>query len=527
MLYAPEDRDNARRNVQRYTWAREECEAVVARCRPWLQRSDAEIWSLVSGQGVPRGIHVNPDLGCPRCGRQVYECAGNYPWIVTLARLWKLECPSCGAVWPENDFAALHTSGLAAGGVFDPARADRTLLCAEPGQAPQHESGAVAVDDGLGWVDPAGNRWWFVAYYAHYCIWKELPAAAADLARAHLLTGDADHAHKALLILARIADVYPAMDLAPYSEMGLYNSHGGTGQGRIQGCIWETGLASGLADSWAMVEHALDGDAELVEFLTAQEPRWGAARPGDAPRNTVASIRSHVQNNLLREFISSCRDGRIRGNERRIGHQIVVDHGHFRDGRTQKLPHFFSQPRYVDELNVEGALPRVGQHLPRQLGGSIGSDLDLLHIAARRRLLRQPRQSQAGVAQHTDKQIIEVMRNPPRKHSQTLQLLRVPDLLLQMPLPFLGPLAFRYVANDPTKARACTLRVPHQRDRNLEHDRAAVPPHDRPVRQLHGLAGPIDPVEGPVDTVKSSSVRVVVAIDKAEHLLFRVPENAA
>ena len=113
--------------------------------------------------------------------------------------------------------------------------------------------GAIAVDDGMGWIDESGNRWWFVAYYSHYCTWTELPEAALALGEAYLYTGDAAYAHKGAVILDRIADVYPDMDLTPYSDLGLYNSHGGTGMGRIKGCIWENGMAETLSLAYDMI----------------------------------------------------------------------------------------------------------------------------------------------------------------------------------------------------------------------------------------------------------------------------------
>ncbi|MBT4496185.1 MAG: hypothetical protein HOC74_00600 [Gemmatimonadetes bacterium] len=311
MLYTPEEIANARRNAQSCDWAKAELDALLEKCRPWIDRSNDEIWSLITGQAIPRGIHVNPDLGCPSCGRAVYECAGNYPWKISLDRPWKLECPSCGEIWPKNDFAAFHESGLGPGGVFYRDRADESLLFnCEHADASDPLRG-YAVDDGMGWVDEEENRWWFISFYSHYCTWGELPAGASSLATAYLYTGERSYAHKAALILDRIADVYPAMDLTPYSEMGLYNSHGGTGKGRLQGCIWETMIATRLSRAWGMVCDAVDGDAELVDFLSVKAQQWGI----ENDKSTPARVRENVETNLLREFICSCRDRRISGNE--------------------------------------------------------------------------------------------------------------------------------------------------------------------------------------------------------------------
>jgi hypothetical protein len=74
--------EQARENVSRYPWARDLADQAMAASQPFVDRTDEELWSLVTGQQVPRGIHVNPDLGCPSCGRRVYEEHGNYPWIL-------------------------------------------------------------------------------------------------------------------------------------------------------------------------------------------------------------------------------------------------------------------------------------------------------------------------------------------------------------------------------------------------------------------------------------------------------------
>ena len=135
----------------------------------------------------------------------------------------------------------------------------------------------------------------------------KLPAAALALGTAYLYTGDGRYAHKGALLLDRIADLYPAMDLTPYSEMGLQNSHGGTGRGRIKGCIWETGVAAALARAWDAVSAGIEGDEELARFLYGQAAQWGIT----ADKSSIERIRRHVEDGLLREFIASCRDRRI------------------------------------------------------------------------------------------------------------------------------------------------------------------------------------------------------------------------
>ncbi len=357
-LYTPEEMNNARRNIERYAWARAERDTAIETCAPYMARSDGEIWDLITGQSIPRGIHVNPDLGCPECGRDVYAF-GNYPWKVSLHRPYKLECPSCGEIWPKNNFEAFYKSGLGSGGIFERSLADESLLYnAENANAPNY-----AVDDGMGWIDESGNRWWFIAYYSHYCTWKELPAAALALGKAYLYTGDTAYAHKGAVILDRIADVYPDMDLTPYSDLGLYNSHGSTGMGRITGCIWENGMAETLSLSYDMISEGIEDDNELVQFLSAQAEKWQIAQP----KSSIAHIRENIKHGLLREFIRSCRDRRIRGNEGMTQTAMATAAAVLDDPRET--------PKALDWLFEPGESRGTdGGHIPATLIGKVDRD---------------------------------------------------------------------------------------------------------------------------------------------------------
>lgn len=309
MLFTEDDIAVARWNIQRYPWAREELDFVLEQCRPWVAMSDEAIWDLVPGQQVPRGSHVNAVLGCPSCGREIYR-HGLFPWIMSLDRPWKIQCPACGEVYPKNDFKAYHESGRGAAGLFDRSQADAGLLYNTEHPDPADPLHRYGVDDGLGWIDGNGDRWWFVACYTLWGIWNELPSAAHALGLAYFYTGDSAYAHKGILLLDRIADVYPDMDLAPYSALGLRNSHGGRGTGRIKGCISENGVAEGLSQAYGMLCPGMEDDPELLSFLSAQAARWGQP----ISKRSMQDVRRLIQTNLLREFIRSCKDRRIRGN---------------------------------------------------------------------------------------------------------------------------------------------------------------------------------------------------------------------
>jgi oligo-alginate lyase len=362
ILHSAEEIERARGNVKKYAWAKQMADEAVAKSQPFVDRTDDELWSLVTGQQIPRGIHVNPELGCPSCGRRVYEGHGNYPWILDINKPFKIECPSCGEVWPKNDFNAFHESGLGRGGVFDPTLADRSLLVNEEHAGADDPMRGYAVDDGLGWVDENGERWWFVAFFSHYCTWSELPKAVTALSEAYLYTGDPRYAHKGLVLLDRIADVYPEMDLRPYSDMDLYNSHGGTGEGRLQGCIWETFISEGLSRATDILLEAIYDDDELIDFLSAKAAQWSLGNDKRSPPH----IQDNLRDGLLRQFIGSVRDFRIRGNEGMTQTAMAA--------AAAVLDDPVETPAALDWLFEPGARGSGGGHIPATLIGEVDRD---------------------------------------------------------------------------------------------------------------------------------------------------------
>ncbi len=120
---------------------------------------------------------------------------------------------------------------------------------------------------------------------------------------------DRRYAHKAGVLLDRIADVYPEMDYLPLHELGFQHSQGGSGRGRIEGCIWETFVAQGLARSYDIVFDGLQGDDDLVAFCSEHAKQYDL---GD--KNSTAAICGHIHDHLLLEALKSVKDGRISGN---------------------------------------------------------------------------------------------------------------------------------------------------------------------------------------------------------------------
>jgi len=124
---------------------------------------------------------------------------GDYNWIIDPKLPFKIKCPVDGTVFPTNDYAAYDKSGFKDKKGWD----------------------TQYVDDGWGWADPkTGEKYWFVAYYNHWMWHKHVVPAIEDLSQAYLLTGDEKYAHKAAVMLYRVAQVYPGMDHAKQSRYG-------------------------------------------------------------------------------------------------------------------------------------------------------------------------------------------------------------------------------------------------------------------------------------------------------------------
>jgi hypothetical protein len=111
-------------------------------------------------------------------------------------------------------------------------------------------------------------------------------------------------------MLARLADLYPKMDFYPLHQLSFAHSHGGTGRGRVEGCIWEcfNGVSWALAYDW--IFDALITDEPLARFV-GEKHRHEKRHPIHSPRE----LAMHIERNLIEEIITGVKDGRLRGNQ--------------------------------------------------------------------------------------------------------------------------------------------------------------------------------------------------------------------
>jgi len=296
VFYSEPMRQQAARNVARWPWAAESKRRLVEAAAAWRQRSDNQLWGLMFGPTITRSWMVWSNGYCPTCQQGVPM----YTWeINALERSWKVRCPHCREFFPKNDFYRYYRSGRDEHGIFDPGRADRRLLynAEHPDPAdPQHGFG---VDDGEGYVE-GDRRWRFIGAYLIYGQWKQAVVRGIEaLAAAYVVTGEEVYAHKAGILLDRVADLYPGFDF---------------GQ---QGLVYEVQGAAGYVSTWHdaceetrqlilaydQVCEGLKGDEALVSFLAGKARTYRLPNP----KTSFALVQRNIEQGILRDALANRR----------------------------------------------------------------------------------------------------------------------------------------------------------------------------------------------------------------------------
>ena len=238
-LYTPEQIRLARQRAADDPDAGNVAGRVFAQADPWLDRDPDFIRALMPGPEVPRSWTINFVSGCPvhGSGPNGYGGYAQGGWIHDpFSDRWRVTCAVGGESYPSNDFEAFYQSGMQ----------DRSLL-----------TGPYA-DDGWGWLGDEGPfRHWFIAYCCS-STWNAVVAGLTSLSQAYLLRGDGRYAHRALIILDRLAEVYPRMD---YSRQSMYALEFSPGYaGKMNDLISESGTVRRLCHALDAVRDAIPGD---------------------------------------------------------------------------------------------------------------------------------------------------------------------------------------------------------------------------------------------------------------------------
>lgn len=282
----------ARANAHEHAWAAEIRNSLVAAARPWKEMSDDELWDLIFGNTLRRAWQVWSDGHCPACKNPVPM----YEWVPdALKRPWKMRCPQCKELFPKNDFAKFYRSGLDVQNVFDPKRADRSLLFNAEHPDPSDPLHRFGVDDGEGYVE-GGKRWRFINTYLIFGQWKQaIVNGIQNLAAAYVATGDLAHAHKAGVLLDRVADLYPTFDFG--KEGVMYE--GAPRSGYVS--TWHDACVEvhDLALAYDAVFEGLGRDLELVKFLSAKAAKHKLANP----KSSFTDIQRNIEERIFRDTL--------------------------------------------------------------------------------------------------------------------------------------------------------------------------------------------------------------------------------
>ncbi len=180
--YTKEKVAGALEKIEKYDWARDQLTSAKASCEWLLLMSDQELWDFVPPPEALRALNVSFGRGCPVHGKEVFREGGQYPWIMSRERPFKVKCPVGGEEYPSNDYEPWNLESL----------------------TDEPERGQPIVDKGAGWVDQKGDRYFFVGYYIFWQRWqRDVLPAVRSLAQAYLLSGEPVYAHKCAVLMAR------------------------------------------------------------------------------------------------------------------------------------------------------------------------------------------------------------------------------------------------------------------------------------------------------------------------------------
>jgi hypothetical protein len=260
--------------VAKYDWARSQVKSAEAGVQWYMEMSDQELWNLVPPPEQLRAINVSHGVGCPYCGDEIIRKGGHYPWKMSRDEPFKVTCPVCDRTFPENDFVPWNTAGKDG----------------EP------EQGKPITDKGVGWVDEDGHRYYFVAYYMFWQRWsRDIIGGMRSLGEAYLLTDNPAYAHKAAVMMCKLAGEYERFN---YPTQCYHEGVWGV-NGRISDYIWTTGNDSAIALAYDAIYPVFDKDQELLTFLNEK----GIGNP-----------REHIEQKMLQIMADDVLTGYAKGN---------------------------------------------------------------------------------------------------------------------------------------------------------------------------------------------------------------------
>jgi len=272
----------------------------------------------VPTQLVPRSAFVNEAFGSPVSGTAI-NSFDYFQWDYNPAKFpWKLIDPVSGDLFPKNDFFAYYISGFDVNGNFNPDVADASLLYNTEAKGPKDAAYKFGVDPSTGFRQ-AGKKYNFIGFYALHVLWGASqgfpykPFAVNNgplfLAYAYTWTKDIRFARAALILLDRIADVYPGLDFNYWAKQGSYHQYTGS-YGKDMDDIWSTISAAKVARAYAMVKEAIDKDPVFLAFVKKQAAQYKLA----SKKENAAAVKAHIDKNFYQNGFDAMRFRYLFGN---------------------------------------------------------------------------------------------------------------------------------------------------------------------------------------------------------------------
>ncbi len=274
----------AKQKIATQDWAKKQVADFEKNSQFFVEMSDEELWKFIPPAEQFRALNVHFGSDCPIHGAEIHRKGGHYPWIMSRDKPFKVECPIGHEVYPSNDFKPWWTESKTA------------VTPVTPENSSPHDK---YVDNGAGWVDEKGERYWFVAHYMFWQRWRrDVLPGIENLSQAYLLTGKPVYGHKCAVMLARLAQVYPQMD---YLKQAYHNTYPSKARGKILDYIWETSTVNSMANAYDAAYPATDlkADPELHAFLQSKG---------------IPDLRASIEKNIITEMIEALRNNTIRGN---------------------------------------------------------------------------------------------------------------------------------------------------------------------------------------------------------------------
>ena len=119
----------------------------------------------------------------------------------------------------------------------------------------------------------------------------------SSLGAAYAVTGDPAYAHKAGIMLDRVADLYPSFDFMAQAE--VYEIH--QANGYVSTWHDACGETRELAMAYDQVFDGIKSDKELVKFLAVKAKRYKL----DNPKTTFADVQRNIEDRILRDSIAN------------------------------------------------------------------------------------------------------------------------------------------------------------------------------------------------------------------------------